>query len=210
MGVSEDAVERAKLLASDRYVIFVADLYGRDHRPGGPDEAGPLADALRKNASEHRLRISAALDVATERGTASGVGDPSRRAAIGFCFGGGSVLELARGGAPVAAVVSIHGDLTTPIPARPGDIRAAILALHGSEDPISPKRHRDALEAEMQGAAANWRLLVFGGLIHAFTDVGVDIPGIAKFDEPATRTTYELTHRFLEEAFAGQLVSVSS
>lgn len=203
MGVSEEAVEEAKLIAADRYAIFVADLYGRDRRPNSVAEAGALAEALKENPKEHRRRMAAALRVATEQAGSSGVGDPKRRAAIGFCLGGKSVLELARSGANIAAVVSIHGDLTSSLLASRGDLVASILALHGSEDPIAPKEQRDVFEAEMQGAGARWQLMVFGGVLHAFTDPDADVPGIARYEAAATRTSYLLTHAFLHDAFAG-------
>jgi dienelactone hydrolase len=204
MGVSAEAVARAELLAANDYAVFIADLYGRDRQPRSIEQAGPLADALRRDAIEHRRRISVALEVATLRAAEAGVGDETRRAAIGFCFGGGSVLELARTGAALAAVVSIHGDLTTPLPATAGQLKASVLALHGSEDPISPRTHRETFETEMQAAKANWQLMVFGGVLHAFTDVGVDIPGLARFDAPATRSTYAMTQAFLRDAFSAQ------
>jgi dienelactone hydrolase len=203
MGVSDAAVDRARLLAEGRYAVFVADLYGQGRQPNSTDEAGQLAEALRRDTIGHRRIMSAALETATACATAAGIGDPALRAAIGFCVGGGSVLELARTGTALAAVVSIHGELTTHIPAGPGGLKTAILAFDGSEDPFSPQAHRDIFEAEMRAAGANWRLMVFGGLVHAFTDVGVDIPNIAKYDRAATRTTYEMTHAFLRDAFEG-------
>ncbi len=82
---------------------------------------------------------------------------------MGFCFGGGNALELARSGASLDAVVSLHGDLQTTMPAKPGDIKAAVFVIHGSKDPVAPKADRDALEAEMDGVGANWQPLDFGG-----------------------------------------------
>ena len=90
----------------------------------------------------------------------------SRQAAAGLCFGGGNVLELARTGADVKAVVCLHGDLLTPTPARAGEIKAAVCVLHGSADPVVPKKDRDAFEAEMEASGAKWQMLVFGGLLH--------------------------------------------
>jgi dienelactone hydrolase len=184
-------------------VVFVADLYGEGRQPHSTGEAGQLADALRRDTVGHRRIMSAALETATACATTAGIGDPALRAAIGFCVGGGSVLELARTGVSLAAVVSIHGELTTHLPVGPGELNTAILAFDGSEDPFSPQAHRDTFEAEMRTTGANWRLMVFGGLVHAFTDVGVDIPNIAKYDQAATRTTYEITHAFLRDAFEG-------
>jgi len=117
-----------------------------------------------------RRRIVAALDTLTREADRRAIGDITRRAAMGFCFGGLNVLDLARTGADVQAVVSMHGTLTTPQPANKGDIKAAVLAVHGAADPIAPKAERDAFEVEMTSAGARWALLTFGDVVHAFTD----------------------------------------
>jgi dienelactone hydrolase len=205
LGVSAAAMERGSLLANRGYVVFVADMYGENIRPAGPEQAAPLADALRADPDESRRRINAALTTFLAEAERRGIGDARRQAAIGFCFGGGNVLELARSGAPLQAVVSVHGDLTSPKPASSGDIKAAVLALHGAADRVSPKRQRDAFEAEMTAAGVTWRMLIFGGVIHAYTDVGTDVPGIARYDEPASRTSYEVADAFITDAFANRL-----
>src|SRR5205807_4111431 len=104
---------------------------------------------------EGRKRVVAALDTMVAEAAKRGIGDASRKAAIGFCFGGGNVLELARTGADVAAAVCLHGDLATTMPAKKGDIKAALFVIHGSKDPVAPKADRDALEAELDGAQAH-------------------------------------------------------
>ena len=91
------------------------------------------------------------------------------------------MIDLARAGADVQAVVSVHGVLATPAPAKKGDIKAAVLVLHGAADPISPKAHRDMFEAEMDAAGARWYALKFGNVVHAYTDVGVNIPPVAVY-----------------------------
>ena len=111
------------------------------------------------DVSGMRRRIAAALDTLTREADRRAIGDISRRAAIGFCFGGLNVLDLARTGADVQAVVSMHGTLATPQPAKRGDIKAAVLAVHGAADPVAPKAERDAFEAEMTEAGARWALL---------------------------------------------------
>src|SRR5258706_4744 len=118
------------------------------------------------------------------------IGDINRRAAIGFCWGGLNVLDLARIGADVQAVVSMHGTLTTPQPAKRGDIKAAVLAVHGAADPVAPKAERDAFEAEMTAAGACWALLTFGDLCHAFTHPQENTPRVAVYDQPATPHRY--------------------
>jgi dienelactone hydrolase len=204
MGATDAANARAQLLAGKRYVAFVVDMYGTGTRPKDFGEAAALANPLREDAAEARRRVRAAYDAllaeAGRRGLING-----ERAAVGFCFGGGNVLELARDGADLHAAVSIHGDLKTAKPAEQGAVKAALLAIHGAPDPVVPKADRDAFEAEMDAAGAKWQMLVFSGILHAYTDEGTDVPGIARWDEPATRQTYALTHAFIADAFAGNL-----
>ncbi|MGC2594114.1 MAG: dienelactone hydrolase family protein, partial [Xanthobacteraceae bacterium] len=128
-----------------------------------------------------------------------------RRAAVGFCFGGGNVLELARDGADIAAAVSIHGDLKTASAAKKGAVKAKLLVAHGAPDPVAPKADRDAFESEMDAAGAQWQMLVFSGVYHAYTDQGSDVPGVAGWHEPACRMTYAATRQFLADAFAAKL-----
>ena len=205
LGAGDAAMERGSLLASRGYVVFVVDMYGEGIRPAGPPESAQLADALRAHPDESRLRINAALASFRAEAAQRGIGDASRQAAIGFCFGGGNVLELARAGADLKAVVSVHGDLTSLKPAVAGDIKAALMVLHGSTDRVSPKSQRDSFEDEMTAAGVTWRMMIFGGVIHAYTDVGADVPGIARYDEPASRTSYDAADAFIADAFAGRL-----
>ena len=204
MGMTEQAIERGKLVAGDRYIVFVADMYGQGTRPADFGEAAQLANPLRENAAEQRKRIRAAYDAMIAEGTRRNLID-NRRAAVGFCFGGGNVLELARDGADIAAAVSIHGDLKTAQAANKGAVKAKLLVAHGAPDPVAPKADRDAFESEMDAAGAKWQMLVFSGVLHAYTDQGMDAPGVAGWDEPACRQTYTLTHQFIADAFAGRL-----
>jgi len=133
------------------------------------------------------------------------IGDTKLRAAIGYCFGGANVLDLARNGADVAAVVSMHGSFRTSMPAKQGEVKAAVLAVHGAADPIAPKAERDGLEAEMDAAGARWVMLNYGGVVHAFTNENAKMPGVAVYYEPATRQGYALAHTFIGDAFAKRL-----
>jgi dienelactone hydrolase len=204
MGVRPHAYERAELLAGDRYVVFVADMYGEGRRPKDFAEAASLANPLREDAAEARRRIRGAFDALIAEGERRRIIN-QYRGAIGFCFGGGNVLELARDGADVHGVVSIHGDLKTAAPAAKGAVKAPLLVLHGAPDPIVPKEHRDAFESEMDAAGAKWEMVVFSGILHAYTDLGSDVPGVAAYDEPATRQSYAIMHAFLADAFAKRL-----
>jgi dienelactone hydrolase len=204
LGATDAANERARLLASHGYVAFVADMYGENIRPKDFGEAAALANPLRDDPAEARRRIRAAHEAfLAEAGRRDLIND--HRAAVGFCFGGGNVLDLARDGADLHAVVAIHSDLKTRLPAAKGAVKAALLAIHGAPDPVVPKADRDAFEAEMDAAGAKWQLLIFSGILHAYTDQGMDVPRIAKWDEPAARQTYVLTHAFIADAFAGRL-----
>jgi dienelactone hydrolase len=205
LGVTDDAIKRIAEMAGSKYVAFMADMYGGGKIAAGPPEAAPLANTLRADAPERRRRIGAAFDALRRESDKRNIGDLNRQAAVGFCFGGGNVLELARAGAELQAVICLHGDLLTPLPAKPGDIKAAICVLHGSKDPVVPKKDRDTFEAEMEAAGAKWQMLIFGGLLHSFSEVESDVPGIARYDAGAARQSYNLVDDFATAAFEGKL-----
>ena len=206
LGVTPEAIERTQMMTGERYIGFVADMYGDGRVSAGPPEAAELADGLRADPKERRLRISAALAALVRESEARGIGDARRKAAVGFCFGGGNVLELARTGAEIQATVCLHGDLTTGDPAnKEGQIQSPLLVLHGSADPVANKSQRDAFEAEMDGVKAKWQMLTFGGLVHSFCESDAHVPGIAEYNEPAARQSYRLLDRFITDAFEGLL-----
>src|SRR4051812_25368753 len=202
LGVTDEAIQRTRMMTGDRYIGFVADMYGNGKVSAGPPEAAELADGLRADPKERRLRIAAALATLVKESEARGIGDIRRKAAVGFCFGGGNVLELARTGADIQATVCLHGDLTTKDPAtRPGQIQSALLVVHGSADPVANKSQRDAFEAEMDGVKAKWQMLTFGSLVHSFCESDAHVPGIAEYNAPAARQSYRLLDRFIADAF---------
>ena len=205
LGVIEPAIEVGKMLVGEGYVVFVADMFGEGKGPKGDENPMEFLKPLIDDAVESRRRIAAAFDTMVQEAGARGMGDTKRRAAIGYCFGGSNVLDLARTGADVQAVVSVHGVLATPMPAKKGDIKSAVLVLHGAADPVSPKAHRDMFEAEMDAAGARWYALYFGNVVHAYTIPEANSPPVAKYDEPATRHGYTMAHAFIEDAFAGKL-----
>jgi len=205
LGATDAAIERAATVAGGKYVAFVADMYGNGKTCAGPPESAELANGLRADTAERRRRIVCALDTLRAESDKRGVGDLARQAAVGFCFGGGNVLELARTGADIQAVICLHGDLLTPLPAKAGDIKAAICVLHGSQDPVVPKAARDTFEAEMEASGAKWQMLVFGGLLHSFSEIESDMPGIARYDAGAARQSYAMIDDFATAAFAGRL-----
>lgn len=205
LGITPGATEVSRMLAGDRYIVFMADMYGEGKGPTGKENPMEFLAPLMKDAAETRRRIVAAFDTMTREAEKRDIGDTRRRAAIGYCFGGANVLDLARTGADVAAVVSMHGSLATPMPAKKGEVKAAVLVVHGAADPIAPKAERDALEKEMDAAGARWVMLNYGSVVHAFTDEHANVPGVAVYYEPATRQGYMLAHTFIADAFAGKL-----
>jgi dienelactone hydrolase len=150
--------------------------------------------------------MAAALATLVREAAERGIGDATRKAVVGFCFGGGNALELARAGADVQATVCLHGDLTTRTPATtPGQIKSPLLVLHGSADPVADKTQRDAFEAEMDAVKAKWQMLTFGGLVHSFCESEANVPGIAEYNAAAAAQSYRLLDQFMSSAFAGEL-----
>jgi dienelactone hydrolase len=205
LGVTENAIKRAQKMAGDKYVAFVADMYGEGKTCAGPPTSQEWMMAVRADRVEGRKRVNAALQTMIAEADKRGIGDNSKKAAVGFCFGGGNVLELARSGANLDAVVSLHGDLGTTMPAKKGDIKAAIFVLHGSKDPAAPKAERDALEAELDGVEANWQMLDFGGRLHSFAEEETMMKGIAEYNAPAARQAYRMLDDFIQDAFGKKL-----
>jgi len=204
-GVTETIINRAAKMAGDKYIAFVGCMYGAGKTCAGPDEAGEWMTKVRQDRVEGRARVNAALQTLIAEADKRGIGDTSKKAAVGFCFGGGNVLELARSGAELDAAVSLHGDLATTMPAKKGDIKAAIFVLHGTKDPVSGKADRDALEAELDGAGANWQMMEFGGRLHSFSEEEAHMPGVLEYNAGAAHQTYRMLDDFIQDAFAKRL-----
>jgi dienelactone hydrolase len=205
LGPTEIAVKRAAKMAGDKYVAFVACMYGEGKTSEGPPHSQELMMSVRADRVEGRKRVNAALQTLIAEATKRGIGDASKKAAVGFCFGGGNVLELARSGADLDAVVCLHGDLATTMPAKKGDVKAAVFVIHGSKDPVAGQADRNALENELDAAGANWQMLDFGGRLHSFAEEETDMPGVAKYDAGAAHQTYRMLDDFIQDAFAKRL-----
>ena len=205
LGVTDIAIKRAAKMAGDKYVAFVGCMYGGGKTCEGPPESGELMMAVRSDRVEGHKRVKAALDTMVAEAEKRGIGDSSRKAAVGFCFGGGNVLELARTGADVNAVVCLHGDLVTTMPAKKGDIKAAVFVIHGSKDPVAPKKDRDALEEELDASGANWQQLDFGGRLHSFSEEETMMAGVAEYHAGAAQQTYRMLDDFIQDAFNKKL-----
>lgn len=202
MGVSQFAIERAVKLTGMGYVAFVADIYGKGVRPANPQEAGMQAGKYKKNRPLLRSRVNAALAVLRDEPQC----DAGRLAAIGYCFGGTTVLELARSGAPVVGVVSFHGGLDSPTPADAKNIRGKVLVLHGADDPLVPAVDVAAFQEEMRAANVNWQFTAYGGAVHSFTNpqAGHDPAKGVAYNEQADRRSWQAMTTFLRELFPEQ------
>lgn len=201
LGVSENAVAQAQLVAADKYVVFVADMYGQAVRPSNAEEAGAAAGVLRADRALMRKRVRAAVEVLKNQGPQDKL-DAGRLGAIGFCFGGGTVLELARSGAPLQGFVSFHGNLDTPNPADAQQIRAPILVLHGADDPSVPPVQVEAFMAEMKAAQADWQLVSYGGAVHSFTNPQAATPGRNQYHPQVAARAYRAMNDLFDEVFA--------
>ena len=199
MGVGPFAIERAAKLVELGYIAVVADIYGKNVRPTNPQEAGAQAGKYKKDRPLLRSRVNAALTVLRDQPSC----DAGRLAAIGYCFGGTTVLELARSGAPVAGVVSFHGGLESPTPADAKNIHGKVLALHGADDPLVPPAEVAGFQEEMRAASVNWQFTAYGGAVHAFTNprAGNDPSKGAAYNEQADRRSWQALTEFLRELF---------
>jgi dienelactone hydrolase len=198
-GLGDYVKMRCRKLAELGYVAFGADIYGKGIRPVTPQEAGATAGKFKKDQKLMRARVNAALDVL--RGNP--LCDPKRMAAIGYCFGGTCVLELARSGAEVAGVVSFHGGLSTANPADAKNIRGKVLVLHGGDDPHVPPKEVQAFEDEMRAAGVDWQFVAYGGAVHAFTNpsAGSDKSRGAAYNAAADRRSWEAMTALFAEIF---------
>ena len=196
-GLDDHARGRARRMAALGYVVFACDMYG-DGVAGDRQRIIATIGALRAEPGRLARRARAGLEQLLRHPQVDG-----RVASIGYCFGGLTVLELARSGCDLAGAVSVHGSLDTPRPAEPGSIRARILVLHGSLDPHVPTAQVTGFVDEMHHARADWQLIVYGGAQHGFTHEDADgtrTPGVAYHALSDARSSVAIA-AFLREVF---------
>ncbi len=199
-GLNDFARQKTEQLAGLGYVALAADIYGNGVVAKDPKEAGRLAGELRGNQPLLRARAQAALKALSEVPQV----DPKRLAAIGFCFGGTTILELAYSGADLKGVVSFHGGLTAPKPKEFKDIKAAILVLHGADDPHVKAEDIAAFEKAMRQGGLDWQMVFFGGAVHAFMNpaAGSDKAAGVAYEARAARRSWRYMQDFFKEIFA--------
>jgi dienelactone hydrolase len=198
-GINDQTVKRCEQLAKLGYLAFAADIYGKGIRPQNPGEAGKEAGKYKENRSLMRSRMKAALAQVKQHELA----ENDEVAVIGYCFGGTAALELARSGANVKGVVSFHGGLDNPKPEDAKNIKAKVLICHGAIDPFAPKEQVDAFVKEMNGAKADYQLILYSNAVHSFTNpgAGTDISKGAAYNAEADKRSWEAMKTFFEEIF---------
>jgi dienelactone hydrolase len=174
-------------------------MYGKGVRPKNNREAAQFAQRFKSDREMMRKRVKAGL----RKLKSYGFVDKEKLAAIGYCFGGTVALELARSGAKIEGVVSFHGGLDSPDPEAGKNIRAAILILHGADDPyVMETDIRDFMQ-EMKKADVDWQMTYYGNAVHSFTKpgAGTDKSKGAAYDEKAAKRSWKAMKIFLEEIF---------
>jgi dienelactone hydrolase len=200
LGLGDFAMARARMLAELGYVAFAADMFGDRRQARNLQEVAKLVGDLGDEPQMLRARGRAAL----AKLAALPQVDASRTGAIGFCFGGSVVLELARGGADLKAVVSFHGVLATRTPAVSGNVKASVLVCTGADDPLAPPEQIKAFEDEMRAAdVRDWQVISYGNTLHGFTNPAADgsMLRTALYSEQADRRAWASMRSLFDEVF---------
>ena len=200
LGLNEHTMERARKLVELGYVAMAADIYGDRRQASNLQEARELIAELRNEPAKLRARGRAALATLASLPQV----DAERLGAIGFCFGGSVVLELARDGADLKAVVSFHGMLTTKAPAVVGKVEADLLVCTGADDPLVPPDQVVAFEGEMRAASVrDWQVISYGNTLHGFTNPAADgsILPAALYNQRSDRRSWAAMQSFFDEVF---------
>jgi len=199
-GLNDYAKRRAEMLAHLGYVALAVDLYGSGRTTEDPQLARQLSHELKSNRSLLRQRLNAALAQLTNDPRV----DPHQIAAIGYCFGGTAVLELARSGAELRGVVAFHPGLDSPNPTDGRNIKGRVLVCYGANDTSSSAKDVDAFEQEMRQSNVDWQMNVYGKALHGFTNPAADqraLPGLA-YNAEADHRSWQAMKSFLDELFA--------
>jgi len=202
-GQNEYARERARMLAELGYTALAVDMYGDGKQAEHPDEAGKFAAEVRQNMPAATQRFQAAMQILQQHPTV----DAEHVAAIGYCFGGGVVLEMARQGLDLDAVVVFHGSLATETPATPGVIKARILVCDGADDKLVSPEQIKAFHREMKVAGVDYKFISYPGAKHSFTNPGADIYAEkfnipVGYNEEADKRSWQDMQDFLKKTFA--------
>ena len=201
-GLNEYARSRAKNLAELGYVAFALDMYGKGKITEHPRQAGEWAAQIRSKTDQWRARASAGLDILRNDARV----DPRRMAAIGYCFGGSTVLQLAYGGTELRGVVSFHGALPVPSSEDRQRIHSSILVCHGAADGFISEESLLEFRSAMAQSDVDWQMVYYAGARHGFTNPAADEYGLEnlKYDPAADRRSWENMRQFFTELFSAQ------
>ncbi len=195
-GLDDHAKNRARRFAELGYIAFACDMYG-EGVAGSRERIMACINELRAEPDRIPRRATAGLEALRSHPLTD-----TRIAAVGYCFGGMTVLELARSGAPISGVISVHGSLDTKRPASPDTLKSKILVLHGALDPHVPLSQVTAFADEMKSANADWQLVIYGQAMHGFTHEDKwNVPGVA-YHAPSDARSWRAIESFLTEIFA--------
>jgi dienelactone hydrolase len=200
-GVTEHTLERARMIAREGHIGFALDMYGETAT--SREQAMELLQSMTGNPDELRRRALAGLAVLKEQANV----DVSRLAAIGYCFGGAVVLELARAAPELKCVVAFHPGMAGPVALPETDHRkipnCKVMVCAGADDPLIPNTAQVKFRELMNAAGADWQFLSYGGAAHSFTDTSVDamnMPGF-KYDARTDRRSWAAMKDLFAEAF---------
>lgn len=201
-GLNDYARKRARMLAELGYTALAVDMYGGGKNSEHGSEAGAFMNSVLQHADVARQRFLAARELLAKQ---PGV-DPGKIAAIGYCFGGATVLNMARAGVDLAAVVSFHGNLATDTLARPDQVKAQVLVLNGAADEFISSESIANFEREMQQAHAKFRFVNYPGAKHSFTNPDADRLGKANnldvaYNAEADKLSWEAMQQLFQEVF---------
>lgn len=202
-GLNDTAVKKAEMIAGKDYVVLLTDMYGAGARPKNDDDARTAVAPLYHDRGLMEARIVKAFGELKAQARNAPI-DLSRLAAIGFCFGGAAVLDLARSGSDVKAVVAFHGDLSTDDPASAAKIKARVLAINGGDDPFTMPQVPEFTK-EMKSDPADWQFVEIGHVVHCFTETeATATTGACRYDAKAAARSYGMMRDWLAESFAAK------
>jgi dienelactone hydrolase len=198
-GLNDYAKKRARMLAELGYVAFAADMYGNGHVTDKPDQARDWMQEVTADVEGWRHRAGLGLQQLED----SGMVDEDRLAAVGYCFGGATVLQMAYGNAPVKGIVSFHGGLPAAPEESKGKIGPKILVLHGNQDSFVSPEVADNFRAKLEEAGANWEMDIYGGARHSFTSPEASKYGMEnlRYDPQADARSWARMQAFFDEIF---------
>lgn len=197
-GCNDNARGHAKGLADLGYAGFAIDMYGEGRTGNSVEENAALMGAVKSDRSVLIARINAALSTLKEQPEVDG----ARTGAVGFCFGGLCVLDLARSGADVGGVISMHGLLDAPPAELCKPITAQVLVCHGYRDPMAPPEHMLALCKELEAADCDFQVHAYGRAVHAFTNPAANMPAMgAVYDAPTDKRAMRSMRDFFADLF---------